>query len=200
MKAGVNHIDWTYNTISTEFPMTNAKLHINSKISDAKIGSHYLGLEISNFYLGTTIPYHRYMRVQPSNIPQEIWYYYDINISFDSYIYIKIRQAYTDSKNMLCLISTRLSQNLHHMNMNPQNTPSASGDTNITKQHSSYVLTTLASIIPPNPMPLTLLIPSKKAIQSSSTMMVYSTASSPSSGTTTNDNLAYICLDMSTKH
>ena len=48
--------------------MPNAKPHINSTISNAHIGARYLGINISNFYLGTDMPYHQYMRVHPSKI------------------------------------------------------------------------------------------------------------------------------------
>ena len=53
--------------------MTNAKMHINGTISDTRRGNRYLGVNTSNFYLGTNIPYHQYLRVHPYNITQEIW-------------------------------------------------------------------------------------------------------------------------------
>ena len=56
MTAGGNHLDCPYNFSSPAVSMTNAKLHINSTISDAIKRARYLGLDISNFYLGTDMP------------------------------------------------------------------------------------------------------------------------------------------------
>ena len=48
--------------------MTNEKIHTNSTISDAHVGAHYIVICVYNFYLGTDMPYHQYMRVHPYKI------------------------------------------------------------------------------------------------------------------------------------
>ena len=48
--------------------MTNKKIHTNSTISDAHVGAHYIVICVYNFYLGTDMPYHQYMRVHPYKI------------------------------------------------------------------------------------------------------------------------------------
>ena len=90
MDTGGDFIDCAYNVSSPSVSMPNSKIHINSIISDAHIGDRYLGIEISNFYLSTNVPYHQYMQVHPSKILKEIWDEYDINIAPDGFVYFKI--------------------------------------------------------------------------------------------------------------
>ena len=93
MTAGGDRLDCPYDVSSPAVSMTNAKLHINSTISDAHRGARYLGIDISNFYLGTDMPYHQYLRVPPSKIPQEIWDEYNIDIAPDGIVYCEIRKG-----------------------------------------------------------------------------------------------------------
>ena len=69
MTAGGNRLDCPYGVSSPAVSMTNAKIYINSNISDAHKGARYLGIDITNFYLGTDMPYHQYIRIHPSKIP-----------------------------------------------------------------------------------------------------------------------------------
>ena len=46
-------LHFPYDSSSTAVSTTNEKLHINSKIYNAIKGARYLGIDISNFYLGT---------------------------------------------------------------------------------------------------------------------------------------------------
>jgi len=75
--------------------MLDAKLHINSTISDAHKGARHLGLGIKNYYLGVPMDYYQYIRVQENVIPKEIWDDpgYEIPISDDGYIYLKIHRG-----------------------------------------------------------------------------------------------------------
>ena len=70
MTAGGDRLDFPYDVSSPAVYMKNAKIHINNTISDALKGAHYLGIYITNFYLGTDMPYHQYMRSHPSKIHQ----------------------------------------------------------------------------------------------------------------------------------
>jgi hypothetical protein len=72
---------------SPAISMLDAKLHINTTISDAKNGARYLGLDIKNFYLGTPMSYIQYyICVRPSIIPKEVWddHHYTIPITDNS--------------------------------------------------------------------------------------------------------------------
>ena len=66
MTASGDHLNCPNNVSSPEVSMTNAKLHINSTISDSHKGSYYLVMDITNFYLGTNMSYHQYMHAYPS--------------------------------------------------------------------------------------------------------------------------------------
>jgi hypothetical protein len=65
--------------------MFDAKIHVNSTISNAKHGARQLGIDIKNYYLGTPMEYYQYIRVPISVIPQEVWddNRYDIQVADD---------------------------------------------------------------------------------------------------------------------
>ena len=95
MTAGGDRLDYPDDPSSPAVSMQNAKLHINSTISDAKRGARYLVADIRNFYLGTPMSYFQYLRVKPDDIPQEIWDdpRYDIVIEDDGYVYLEVRRG-----------------------------------------------------------------------------------------------------------
>jgi hypothetical protein len=70
--------------------MIDAKIHINSPISDAKHGARHLGLDIMNYFLGTPMAYYQYIRVPQSVIPQEVWKdsRYQIHIADDCWQHV----------------------------------------------------------------------------------------------------------------
>ena len=72
MTSGGERLDCPYDVSSPAVSMTNSKIHIKITISDSNKGARYLGIDITNFYLGTDMPYHQYMLIHPSKIPQEI--------------------------------------------------------------------------------------------------------------------------------
>jgi hypothetical protein len=72
MTAGGDKLDYPGDASSPTVSMLDAKLHLNSTISDAKHGARHLGLDIKNYFLGTPMAYYQYMRVQQSVIPQEV--------------------------------------------------------------------------------------------------------------------------------
>ena len=95
MTAGGDRLDYPHDPSSPAVSMFNAKLHINSTISDAKKGARYLVVDIKNFYLGTPMNYYQYLRVKPDDIPQEIYNdpQYDIVVESDGYVYLEIRKG-----------------------------------------------------------------------------------------------------------
>ena len=88
MTAGVERLDYPGDARSPAIYILNAKLYINSTISDAHKGARYLGINIKNFYLGTPMQYFQYIRFLPKMIPQEVSDnpFYDIHISADGFI------------------------------------------------------------------------------------------------------------------
>ena len=95
MTAGGDRLDYPGDPSSPTVSMLDAKIHINSTISDAHKGARHLGLDISNYYLGTPMSYYQYMRVPTSVIPQEVWDdpSYDIQVASDGYVYLEIRRG-----------------------------------------------------------------------------------------------------------
>ncbi len=92
--AGGDKLDYPFDASSPAVSMLDAKLHINSTISDAKRGARYLGLDIKNFYLGTPMEYYQYFRIHKQDIPQEILDEYpDIVFEADGYAYFEIRRG-----------------------------------------------------------------------------------------------------------
>jgi hypothetical protein len=114
MTAGGNKLDYPGDASSPAVSMLDAKLHINSTISDAKHGARYLGLNIKNFYLGTPMSYFQYILVQPSIIPKEVWddHHYTIPIASDGYAYLEIRRGMYGLKEAGILAFNQLVQKL----------------------------------------------------------------------------------------
>jgi hypothetical protein len=73
MTAGGDQLDYPGDASSPAVAMLDAKLHINSTISDAHKGARYLGIDIKNYYLGTPLKYYQYIHVLAKRIPQEVW-------------------------------------------------------------------------------------------------------------------------------
>jgi hypothetical protein len=94
MTAGGDKLDYPGDPSSPAVSMLDAKLHINSTISDAKRGARYLDLDIKNFCLGTPMTYFQYLQVRPSIISQEVWddSNYSIAVVPDGYVYLEIRR------------------------------------------------------------------------------------------------------------
>lgn len=61
MTAGGDNLKYPSNPSSPTVSMLDAKLHINSVLSDAKKGARHLGVDIQNYYLGTRMTYLRCM-------------------------------------------------------------------------------------------------------------------------------------------
>jgi hypothetical protein len=95
MTAGGDRLDYPGDASSPTVSMLDAKIHINSTISDAKHGARHLGIDIKNYYLGTPMEYYQYLRVPTSVIPQEVWddARYDIHVADDGYVYLEIRRG-----------------------------------------------------------------------------------------------------------
>jgi hypothetical protein len=71
-RCGGDQLDYPGDASSPAAAMLDAKVHINSTISDAHKGARYLGIDIKNYYLGTPMKYYQYIRVLAKMIPQEV--------------------------------------------------------------------------------------------------------------------------------
>ena len=93
MTAGGDKLDYPGDPSSPAVAILDAKIHINSTISDAKHGARYLTLDIKNFYLGTPMTYFQYIRVKREIIPQEVMDEYNFTIETDGHVYFEIRRG-----------------------------------------------------------------------------------------------------------
>ena len=91
LTLGGNLLDFPGDPSSPAVSVTNAKLHINSTISDAKRGARYFTLDIKNFYLGSPLSYYQYVRIPVALLPAEILAEYDeICVENDGYAYFEV--------------------------------------------------------------------------------------------------------------
>ena len=86
MTAWGNHLDYTGNPSSPAISILDAKIHIDSTISDAKNGARYMGIGITKFYLGTPIKYYQYLRVHHTLIPNKFMEWYQSTVELNSYM------------------------------------------------------------------------------------------------------------------
>ena len=95
MTAGGDQLDYPGDASSPTVAITDAKVHVNSTISDARRGARYVCMDVQNFYLGTPMSYYQYIRVRRHQIPQEIWDdpRYTIIEDKDGWIYLEIRRG-----------------------------------------------------------------------------------------------------------
>ena len=70
MTAGGNRLNYLDEPSSPTVSITDAKIHFNSTISDAKRGARYMTLDIKNYYLGYPMPKKQFLRIHHSIIPQ----------------------------------------------------------------------------------------------------------------------------------
>jgi hypothetical protein len=92
LTEGGNRIDYPSNKSTPTANLTTAKLLINSKISTP--GAIFLGINLANFYLNTSLPNYEYMRLRLDIIPEEIILAYNLCniVDPDGWVYIKIRK------------------------------------------------------------------------------------------------------------
>jgi hypothetical protein len=114
MTAGGDKLDYPGDASSPTVSMLDSKIHINSTISDASKGARHLGLDIANYFLGTPMEYFQYMRVKPSDIPQEVWDdpRYNIEIAPDGFVYLEIRRGMYGLKEAAIIAFNQLVQKL----------------------------------------------------------------------------------------
>ena len=110
--AGGDKVDYPGDPSSPAVSITNAKLHINSTISDAKKGARYLCLDITKFYFGNPLTYFQYIRVHFSLIPLEVRDEYNLTAEDDGYVYFEVRRGIYGLKEAGLIAFTTLVTNL----------------------------------------------------------------------------------------
>ena len=95
MTAGGDKLNYHGDASYPIVAILDAKIDINSTISDAKRGARYMCMDVRNFYLGMPMAYYQYIQVCCHQIPQEIWDdpRYEIHEDPDGWIYLEIRRG-----------------------------------------------------------------------------------------------------------
>ena len=94
MTVGGDRLDAYQDIHSPAVSITDAKLHLNSTILDARWGALYVTADIKDFFLNLTMPIFQYMCLHQCYIPQVILDKYSLNDDFfDSkgYVYLEIQ-------------------------------------------------------------------------------------------------------------
>lgn len=93
MTVGGDRIEYPHDVSTKTADIVTAKILLNSTVSthDAR----FMVMDAKNFYLGTPMPYHEFMRVHRSQIPQEIIDEYNLEQLFtaDGWVYIRIEKG-----------------------------------------------------------------------------------------------------------
>ena len=120
LTLGGNLLDFPGDPSSPAVSTTNAKLHINSAISDANRGARYMTMDIKNFYLGSPLKYFQYVRIPKALIPPEILSEYpEIYFESDGYTYFEARKGIYGLKEAGLITFENLVQNLKPFGYEP---------------------------------------------------------------------------------
>ena len=79
MTVGGDRLDAFQDVRSTAVSLTDAKLHFNCVISDAKRGARYCTGDIKDFFLMRDMPIFQYMRIHRRYIPPDIFAEYKLS-------------------------------------------------------------------------------------------------------------------------
>ena len=90
------------------------KLLVNSIISHAKDGDHFISADIKNYFLVTPMAQAEYMKVQYKHISEDIRQQYNLQekVTSDNCIYIRIKKGMYGLKQAAILAYNQLKQNL----------------------------------------------------------------------------------------
>ena len=92
-------MDYHDETASPTANLIDKQILINSTISDAHKGAHFMGLDINDFFLMTPLPKgeQEYMRIHSWYFDKEIIKLYKLHdmVNKDGYIYSRFNSEYT---------------------------------------------------------------------------------------------------------
>jgi hypothetical protein len=93
LTVGGNQVDYPRNKSTPTANLTTTKLLINSTISTP--GAVFLGIDLANFYLNTSLPNYEYMQLCLDIIPEEIILAYNLCniVDPDGWVYIEVRKG-----------------------------------------------------------------------------------------------------------
>jgi len=115
MTVGGDRLDAYQDVRSPVISTLDAKLHINSTISDAHKGARYCTTDIKDFFLCSTMQVYQYMRIHQHYIPSKVLDEYNLTSEhFDSkgFAYLEFRKGMYGLKEAVILAYDQLKDHL----------------------------------------------------------------------------------------
>ena len=121
LTVGGDRLPYTNNAGSPAATLLEAKLMLNSTISDANKGACFFSADLKDFFLVTPMDEPEYMRLHFKYFFDDIWKEYNINskIASNSYIYIHINKGMYGLKQAAILVYNQLVTNLANKGYTP---------------------------------------------------------------------------------
>ena len=111
MTIGGEKLDYPGVTSTVVVLLTTTKIYLNSVISTPD--ARYLTEDIHNFYYGTPLDHYKYLRVQLSQVPEEIIQQYNPrNLAHDGWVYIEVRKGMAGLKQARKVANNYLTKHL----------------------------------------------------------------------------------------
>ena len=114
LPVGGNKLTYDGNPSSPSISLLDLKIHLNSVISDARKGAHYLTADIINYFLNNPMANYQYTRIHMKDIPNKIIVEYSLLPIANSrgYVYVEIRKGMYGLKESNIIFYERLVRNL----------------------------------------------------------------------------------------
>ena len=114
LTVGGDRLDYAYDVGSPTASLLEAKLLLNSTISDADRGATFFAADIKDFFLAMPMSEPKYMRIHSKYFFEDIRSEYDIDskIAPDGYVYIRIQKGMYGLKQATVLAYNQLVRNL----------------------------------------------------------------------------------------
>ena len=114
LTVGGDRLDYAYDVGSPAASLLEAKLLINSTISDADRGARFFAADLKDFFLATPMDECEYMRIHSKYFFDDVRQQYDIDskIASDGYVYICIHKGMYGLKQAAVLAYNQLVRNL----------------------------------------------------------------------------------------
>ena len=95
LTVGGDKLDYPFDASSPASNMIDAKLLLNSTISDAHRGARFMSADLKDFFLNTSMERAEYMKIQFKYFPQAIRTAYNLEhlVTSQGWIYIKIKKG-----------------------------------------------------------------------------------------------------------
>ena len=121
LTVGGDRLDYPHDASSPAATLIDAKLLINSTISDSAKGARFFTIDIKDFFLQSHLPQPEYMRIHFKYFPPDMIHKYELNKikNEDGFIYCQIKKGMYGLKQAARLAYEQLVQNLKRHGYSP---------------------------------------------------------------------------------